>query len=426
MIKNNLFVGLTQKKQKIIKQLKSKQAVSSAWAFIGLAGPTFLQLIYMIVAARILGAEQTGNFFLIVSVALIGSAFVGFGAGGIVLRDTARCPQDANKIFSKALAVSLTTFPLILPIIIFIAWMVTKGDVSIWVIFLIVVSDLFAARIMTTIWSLFIALERHIHASLLICTLPLSRFVAVILVIMWPEEQHFEVFALFYFFSSFIALIGVLFLVRHQIGNYVLTIKNYDYRSGFSFSLTWLNSALQTESDKILLGLFSSPATVALYGIASRLMDGAAMPPRALRVSMQSRLFREGKNGHLTPYKITLRMLPFVIIYGLVIWLLFWISAPFFVWIFGEEFSGLSYILPILGILPLLRAISDYGAEIFMASDKPQVQALTQTIATILRIGLGIILINAFLVEGAVATTLLITFTTGAFLWYLAWKYSRR
>ena len=149
------------------------------------------------------------------------------------------------------------------------------------------------------------------------------------------------------------------------------------------------------------------------------------MPPRALRVSIQSRLFREGASGHHNTYRLTLKVLPLTIVYGIFAWIGFWLLAPILAWMFGQEFSSLASILPILGALPLIRAISEYGAEIFMASDRPGVQAVIQSVATILRMGLGFILIAAFELQGAVATALLVSILSGAILWYLAWKLSR-
>lgn len=113
--------------RKLSKHARSEQAASTLWALVGLAGPTFLQLIYIIVAARVLGADITGNFFLIVSVALVASSFVGLGAGGLVMRDTARDANKAPIAFGRAQAMSYVTFPILLPLVVAGGWYVTKG-----------------------------------------------------------------------------------------------------------------------------------------------------------------------------------------------------------------------------------------------------------------------------------------------------------
>ncbi|MDC0660362.1 oligosaccharide flippase family protein [Leisingera sp. SS27] len=410
---------------RLLAQARSPKARSAAWALLGLAGPTFLQLVYMVVAARVLGADLTGNFFLIVSVALIASSFTGLGGGGLVLRDTARDAASGPLAFGRALAVSLATFPLLLPLMAVAAWLVTKGQLPLWVILLIGASDLFAARVLTTSWSLFIAREEQIRASLLICALPLARLAAVLLTGLWPEPLRLLAFSAMYFAASYLVLAGALIYVRARVGKPVLRLRGFDGKSGVSFSLTWLNGALQTESDKIILGLFSTPAMVAVYGVASRLMDGAAMPPRALRVTFQSRLFREGAQGHGKTYDLSLKLVPAVVVYGFIAWAGFAVLAPLITRVFGPEFELLSRILPVLGALPLVRAVADYGAEIFMASDRPFVQAMTQTLATSLRIGLGLFLIGGFGVQGAIATAIAVNAISASILWGLAWKMNR-
>lgn len=403
---------------------RSERFLSVLWALVGLAGPTFLQLVYIVVAARVLGAEMTGNFFLVVSVATIASSFVGLGGGGLVMRYAARDSASAAAAFGRAQAMSFVTFPILLPLVVAGAWVVTKGQMPLWVILLLGASDLLAARMLTTSWSLFIALEEQVRASLLICTMPLARLAAIAITALGPQEQRLIIFSILYVAASFAVLVGALLYVRSRIGPARLTLRGFDHRSGASFSMTWLNAALQTESDKLLLGLFAGPTAVAVYGVASRLMDGAAMPPRALKVAFQSRLYREGASSLAGTFRMTARLLPIAIVYGFIVWIVFYLVSPLIIRLFGPDFALLARILPVLGALPLLRAVSDYGAEIFLASDRPGVQALTQTFATILRVALGVLLVSTFYLDGAIATALLVNFLVGVFLWILAWMMS--
>ncbi len=391
------------------------------WALLGQAGPTFLQLVYFIVTARLLGAETTGYFFLIVAVSVIGSSFVGFGAGGLVLREVARDRTRAAVVFGQAQAISLLSFPLLLPFVVAAAWVVTDGNIPLWVIFAISSSDLLAARLLTTSWSLFVAREEHVRASLLICLMPLVRIGIGLVAFLWPEVARLEVFALSYVISSFGVTVLALLIVRKVIGPSPLSVRRYEFLSGFSFSMTWLNVALQSESDKVMLGLFGSPAMVAVYSIAARLMDGAAMPPRALRVFMQARLFRAGAAGSTEAYRVARKLMPLVGVYGLFVWLAFCVLAPLITRLFGPGFEAMATILPVLGALPLLRAFSEFGAEIFLSSDKPYVQAIVQTLMTLIRIILGLTLISVYGSEGAIATALLTAVASGVLLWGMAW-----
>ena len=117
--------------------------------------------------------------------------------------------------------------------------------------------------------------------------------------------------------------------------------------------------------------------------------------------------------------------MPLTVGYGLVAWAGFALSAKLVVLVFGAEYDALVRILPVLGALPLLRAVADFGAEVFQSSDRPGVQAINQTFATVLRVSLGFVLIAPFGLDGAVATTLAVNLISGTVLWCLAWRMTR-
>jgi O-antigen/teichoic acid export membrane protein len=137
-------------------------------------------------------------------------------------------------------------------------------------------------------------------------------------------------------------------------------------------------------------------------------------------MSIHSRLFQEGAEGHHGSLRLTMRMLPLVFAYGVLAWLGFALAAPLIAALFGPGYEPLARILPILGVLPLLRAVADFGAEIFITSDRPGVQALVQSGSTALRIVVGLFLIMQFGLDGAVANTVAVTGLTAVVLWALA------
>jgi len=418
-------VSLSHRVKSGISWLRSPRGHDLFFALLGQAGPTVLQLVFFITTARILGAESTGIFFLIVAVSVIGSAFVGFGSGGLVMREVSRDPKQASRVFGQALGISITTFFIVFLPVIYGAWYLTDGLIPWWVISLIASADLLASRLLTTTWSLFIAKEEQLRAAAMICIMPLSRTIVSLLVFFVETENRFQAFVLVYFVSSFATLLIILYLVQKKIGTFALSVSGFDYKSGSSFSLTWFNAAIQSESEKVLLGLFGNPAMVAVYSIAMRLMDGAAMPPRAARVAVQARLFRSGVEGTKTIFNMTVKILPAVVIYGLIVWFGFYLFAPLVSKLFGTGFELLASILPVLGLLPLLRGISEFGAEIFLSSDSPSIQAMTQTLVTAIRLGLGILLISNFQINGAIYTGLTVTTLSGFILWTLAWLKSQ-
>jgi O-antigen/teichoic acid export membrane protein len=393
-----------------------------AWAFAmgGLAGPVIIQVGYLLAAAHALDVTLFGNFLLLISLTTIALSFAGFGAGGVTLKVVARTPDEAPRAFGRALSFTALTMPALLPLIVVAGVLITRGGLSLWVIIAVGFVELTFTRTTQTCSSLFIGRGEQSHSSLMLLATPVARLFAALVALSWSEDSRFSAFAASYCIAAVLAGSLCVAYVTYRIGRPLLSLRGYRYWDGFTFAATDLNSALQSESDKLLLGLLNTPNAVAVFAIASRLMDGAIMPARALRMSMHSRLFREGESGHHGSLRLVLRMLPLVAGYGALAWLGFVVVAPPVAWVFGPGYEDLAAILPILGALPLLRAITELAAEVFVTSDRPGLQVFVQGLAFLVRIALGVLLISRFGIDGAIATTLVITAATGIVLWSIA------
>lgn len=397
------------------------RVVSTAWALVGLAGPTGLQLVYTIIAARVLSASDAGNFFLVISVATLAIAFVGFGSSGVIAKMVALDPPNVQRYFGQAQTVTALTTVLLLPVVVVASAFFTKGAFPVALLLFVALAELGAMRTNMNSAYVFIAKEQQIRAAMVLCSLPLARLCASLLAVLWPSAERLFAFSVLYGVSSIIgAALAFAYVVR-QVGPPMLSMKGFSLRDGFSFAMTSLTLSLQTESDKLILSLFGSPADVAVYTVASRLMDGAAMPPRALKISFQSRLFRQGALGLVSTYRFTLKILPMAAAYGLLVWAGFALLAPVIVMVFGAQYARLAHLLPLLGALPLARALSDYGADIFMTSDRQGLQVAIRAVATLIRVGAGVGLIYLFRLDGAVGTALGVNFGSAAVFWAIAW-----
>jgi O-antigen/teichoic acid export membrane protein len=212
----------------------------------------------------------------------------------------------------------------------------------------------------------------------------------------------------------------------HRTGRPTLARGSFRYAEGVSFALLWLNTTLQIECDKLILSYFASLADVGVYALASRLMDGAFAPPRALKNMLQARMFRAGAAGHSAIFRFSLRIVPIIVIYGVLVWIAIVVCAPLAVYVFGERYGRLVAILPMIGSLPLLRTLTDIGGEVFIASDHVGLSTAVQVFGTVVRIVLGIIFVRAAGLPGAVAAALLATMIAGVVFWGAGWLLNRR
>jgi O-antigen/teichoic acid export membrane protein len=398
----------------------------TAWALVGLGGPTVLQLLYVIAAARGLGADQFGLLMLCVAVATVASFVAGVGGDGVALKAVARAHEAAPSYFGQALTlILLTALPIAAAAILLTLWL-SRVDMPLWLPVSIAISEILFGRIAMTCQKMFIAFSQQARAAVSGMFVPVARLVSALSVLLMTWQQPLETFATAYFVSTLAAMAACYLYTAHHIGRPKLGLGGARFGEGVSFALSWVNSSLQVECDKMILSYFATPAAVGVYSLASRLMDGAFSPPRALRISLQARMMREGAKGHQAAYRFMLRIVPVSVAYGFFAWGAIALVAPLFIHIFGEEYRELVRILPLMGALPLLRSVADIGAELFVASDKVAWSTTMQLVTTAMRIGIGVLLIRNAGIDGAVGSALIATMLAAVLFWSVATVIDRR
>lgn len=409
-----------------LSRLSREHVSQSAWALFGLIGPSLMQLLFVVVAARALRVDDFGRLMLCVATANIVMTLSGIGSGGVAMKAIARAPDQAARHFGQTLLVTAWTAPVLVPVSVGVTWFVAREQLPWALMICVALSDVVLGRVATTCQQVFIGLGQQPRGARVGMIMPSARVVAAILVMLRRWEDPLAVFALAYLVATILATACAILYTVATVGRPVLRLGRMRFDEGISFALLWLNNTVQVECDKLILSWFVSLADVGTYSLASRLMDGAFSPPRALKNVLQARMFRTGAAGHGAIFRLSLRILPAVAAYGLVVWIVTWVAAPWVVVLFGERYSGLVAILPLFGALPLLRSISDIGGEVFIASDHVMLSTGVQVLATLIRIGVGIVLVQAAGLHGAVAAALIATLLAGAIFWGASWLLDRR
>jgi O-antigen/teichoic acid export membrane protein len=410
----------------LLAKVSRSTVKDTAWALFGLGGPTVLQLLYVIAAARGLGPDQFGILMLCVAVATVASFVAGVGGDGVALKAVARAHDEVSAYFGQALTlIALTALP-IAAAAIALTMFLARVEIPVWLPVSIAVSEILFGRIAMTCQKMFIAFSQQARAALVGMFVPIARIVSALGVLLFAWEEPLEAFATAYFASTLVAMAVCYLYTAGKLGRPRFGLGKTKLGEGVSFALSWVNTSLQVEADKMILSYFATPAAVGVYSLGSRLMDGAFNPPRALRISLQARMMREGAKGHQAVYRFMLRIVPISVAYGFFAWGAIALLAPLVLYVFGEEYGELVRILPLLGALPLLRSIADIGAELFVASDKVGVSTTIQLVTTALRVGIGILLIRNAGIDGAVAAALISTVVAGLVFWSVAFVIDKR
>ena len=161
----------------------------TAWALIGLGAPTALQLLYVIAAARGLGADQFGQLMLCVAVATVASFVAGVGGDGVALKAVARAHEAVAEYFGQALTlIVLTALPIAAGAVVLTLWL-ARVDMPLWLPVSIAVSEVLFGRVAMTCQKMFIAFSQQARAAVSGMFVPVARLVSAlgVLLMTWQE-----------------------------------------------------------------------------------------------------------------------------------------------------------------------------------------------------------------------------------------------
>jgi len=411
--------------RKLLGRVSGAQVLEMFWAGFGLLGPSVLMLVYMVIATRALTPTEFGQLTLCAAVGTIMMSFTGLGAGGVMLRHVARKAELAATHLGQTIAWTAVTAPFLIAASMAIMVLVSPDGMPLWLAFAIAVSELISFRLVINCQQIFFGFGKQFNAALLGMGIALGRVLAAAFIVAIGAGD-LSSFATAYLVSTLLAMAGALAYTISVVGRPRLHFTPFDFSGGMSFCLTWANTAIQGEADKLILSYFASPADVGIYNVAVRLMDGAFAPTRALRQTLSTKLYRAGAEGSSAVLKVMLKVMPLVIGYGLFAWAAIYLLTPVVVWVFGPQYQMLAHILPILGALPLVRSIADIGSDMALASDRSGFQSVMQIAATIFRVAISLVLVGLWQLDGAIATALVSSIVMGLVYWAFAWHAGRK
>ena len=83
----------------------SKVAKNTAYLITAFIGQKVLAFVYFTIVARSVGVEGAGRYFLAVSFATVFAVFLDLGLTNVLIRETAKRPEDAARLLSATMAV---------------------------------------------------------------------------------------------------------------------------------------------------------------------------------------------------------------------------------------------------------------------------------------------------------------------------------
>ncbi|MBN1585744.1 flippase [Candidatus Uhrbacteria bacterium] len=99
-----------------------KVAKNTAYLMTAFIGQKVLAFVYFAIVARSFGVEGAGRYFLAVSFATVFAVFLDLGLSNVIIRETAKRPEDAQKLLAVAMGVKAAMSGIVFALTNGIAW----------------------------------------------------------------------------------------------------------------------------------------------------------------------------------------------------------------------------------------------------------------------------------------------------------------
>ena len=84
-----------------------KVAKNTAYLTSAFVGQKVLSFVYFTIIARTVGVDGAGRYFIAVSFTTIWSVFVDLGLANVLVREVAKFPEKAQKLFANVLGMKI-------------------------------------------------------------------------------------------------------------------------------------------------------------------------------------------------------------------------------------------------------------------------------------------------------------------------------
>lgn len=384
-------------------QLARNTALATFWQGVRIA----LQMAYLVLVARLLGAEGYGVFSGSVALASSLSPLVGLGFGLILIKAVSRAPTAFPEHWAKALVALAVTAPVLAVAMLLLAPYLLPVQERWAVIVLIAAAELVAMPFVTTCSQIFQAHEQLGRTVFNHVQLNVARLAVVAGLAIAGRGSLLE-FAWGYFGATALAAAVSFWQVSRAFGRPAWRLGGIvgEAREGLAFSLSVVANSAHGELDKTLLLRLDTAAATGNYSLATRVVSAATTPLVAYVLAAVPRLFREGEQGVAAAASLAHRLLPPILLYGALAAVGIILCAPILPWVFGADFSAALPLVGWLAPLPLLVGASQLGLNVLSSSGWQRTRVLIEGAGLAANVALNLALIPAWGAQGAVAAML--------------------
>lgn len=331
---------------------------------VGLGGRAILQLAYVVLAARELGADGFGVFATMAAAALVAAPLCGWGANALVLRTLSRGAPWSVELRARAARRDVVSgaglgaaLAAAAPFLLGVPWQLAVA---------VVLADLLCAPLHELAAHVLQAAEDAIGYAAVMLLHGAGRLAAALALVVAGGDLHDWGWCYAAGSAAALALAWVVVALRRPCAP--AGGADLPWSMGGPFVGAGLARVVISDGDKLVLAALAPPAAVAVYGLAMRGVEAAAIPLRAAVVGWIPRFFRAGASGGTAA--ASSRALPVALLLGLLGAGGLLAVAPLLPLLLGPDYRDTASALMLLAPLVPIRAVQSVYGEALTGADR--------------------------------------------------------
>ena len=405
---NNQQVGAWRKRWlQVREQFQHGILRNATWMLSGRGMQLAGRFAYFVIIAHVLGPSGYGTFVACTALAATIGPFASCGTGDVMIKYAARDRQLFPVYLGNALLVTTGLGTLLTLITLLIRPLVLPPSATVAMLLSVAVADLVGLEILGICLRAFQVLDQaRLYAHLMAFSTGL-RFIGALVLALVPATA--TRWAYLYAASSLIAtLAGIVAVVRcSSMPRLRLGLLIPSLREGFHFATSLATQYIYDGIDKTMLARLSTVEAAAIFAVASRFIEAATLPIRAVAAATYPEFFRQGASGVTSAYAFAKRILGRSMLYGLVSSVGLFFAAGLVPYIMGQSYAESAMALRWLCALPLIRSVHAFLTDTLTGSDYQWQRSTLQMGVAVFNVLINFWLIPAFHWRGAAWSALL-------------------
>lgn len=395
-------------KLKINYFFKKSLVRNTLWELVAKFFTIAIQAAYFVIITRVLGTENYGSFIGITGLAAIAFPFATVGSGHLLIQYASRDRKLFSTYWGNALVI-VTIASLSLAILLFLlSPLIFPATISLLAIFMILVADLTGLAIFIVSAQAFMSVNFLQKSSLLQVFSSITKLIAAFILTLFIQQPTLINWSFLYLVSALITAFTAIFIVNKLLEKPKPSVPKMksQIKEGVYFSIGESANNINTNIDKTMLASISTLEATGLYGAAYRFIQVGSVPISALLSASYPKFFQQGALGINGCIELAKKLLPIVIIYGVLSWIGYALLAPWVPAILGEEYQTATTVLLWLAPVTFLMALQQLLADTLTGAGFQKIRSSIQVFTALSNALLNLWLIPSYSWLGATWATL--------------------